>query len=132
MDFSFLYSSYLDQFLLTRCSLLMFNFMAAARELSSLSLSFCKCKCAAPLTQSSVGSSERTMCRLGSKHPEIPQKRQSCNMHVTAMFKSVCRGECVFSQVSWQIYALGLAWPMYPTGCQLSLRKTERWRIGRE
>ena len=38
----------------------------------------------------------------------------------------------VFSQVSWQKSALGLACTMYPTGCQLSLRKTERWRIENE
>ena len=42
---------------------------------------------------------------------------------------SQSRSKCVFSQVSWQISALGLACPLYPTGCQLSLRKTERWRI---
>lgn len=74
--------SFLDQFPLTRCSLLMFNFMAAASVLSSLSLSFCKC--AVPFTRRSVGSGESNMC---SKHPEIPQKRRSCNTHVTAMFK---------------------------------------------
>lgn len=45
---------------------------------------------------------------------------------------SQSRSKCVFSQVSWQISALGLACPLYPTGCQLSLRKTERWRIKNE
>lgn len=47
-------------------------------------------------------------------------------MHESVTFK------CVFSQVTWQISALGLACPLYPTGCQLSLRKTERWRIEKE